>query len=364
MKHGSLMLPFASLALNEGSKGLALLRPLPQRPFFLSSRLAASARVAKSRKASGGEPKKLYRAFSQEEPSLPIFSRDWWLDAVAGPDGWDVVLAVRGGEVTAAMPYQLRRRFGLRWLSQPRLTPVLGPWIRPSSAKPAVALAQEKEQMEELIANLPSFDYFTQNWHHSQSNWLPFYWRGFSQTTRYSYVLSNLGDQAALWRNLEKSVRTTIRKAQNRFGLKVRRDLGLEVFLELNRKTYLRQGLQPPYDDAQVRRLDAACAARNCREIFIAVDEQGRPHAGEYMVWDENSAYALMGGADPSLRHSGATSLCLWEAINQAAQLAPSYDFCGSMIESVERQFRAFGAQQRPYFRITKARNPLLRLIV
>lgn len=337
-----------------------------QRPALLRGLAARQLPVLPVQQPSLPEPehKQLYRDFVRSEPGLPLFSRDWWLDAVAGADGWDVVLATRSGEVAAAMPYRLGRRFGFRWLSQPRLTPVLGPWIRPSSAKSAVALAQEKDLMEELIAALPRFDYFTQNWHPSRSNWLPFHWQGFSQTTRYTYVLNDLGDEERLWSGLEKSVRTTIRKTQNRYNLRVRRDLGLDVFLELNRKTYGRQGLQPPYDDAVVRRLDAVCRERKCREILIAVDGEGRPHAGEYMVWDENSAYALMGGADPELRHSGATCLCLWEAISQASRVTQSYDFCGSMIEGVERQFRAFGAQQRPYFRITKASNALLRLFL
>src|SRR5699024_10015616 len=192
----------------------------------------------------------------------------WWLDAVSGTRGWDAVVATRGDEVAAAMAYQPRRRLGFRWLSQPALTPNLGPWIRPSVAKSAVALAQEKDLMEELIEALPRFDYFIQNWHHSRGNWLPFYWRGFKETTRYTYVLPDLQDEEALWADLDKSVRSNIRKAQKRFKLQVRQDLGLEVFLKLNRMTYDRQGKKAPYDDALVRRLDRACEARRCRQIL------------------------------------------------------------------------------------------------
>ena len=339
---------------------------LPVRRLEKNGHDRAAGRVDLSQGLCAPDPtaKQRYRSFAKHEASLPLFARDWWLDAVAGPEGWDVVVATRGGEVAAAMPYRPRQRLGMHWLSQPPLTPHLGPWIRPTAAKSSVALAREKDLMEELIEALPRFDYFIQNWHHARRNWLPFYWRGFKATIRYSYILPDLTDEAALWSDLDKSVRSTIRKAEKRYHLQVRDDLGLDVFLSLNRKTYARQGKKPAYEDALVRRLDKACEERKCRKILIAVDDQGRAHAGEYLVWDDNSAYALMGGADPELRHSGATCLCLWEAIRHAARVSQSYDFCGSMMEAVERQFRSFGARQQPYFHITKANNALLRLVL
>jgi len=53
--------------------------------------------------------------------------------------------------------------------------------------------------------------------------------------------------------------------------------------------------------------------------------------------------------------------LCLWEAIRYASTVTKQFDFEGSMIESVERFFRAFGAVQTPYFRITKTPSRALR---
>lgn len=178
----------------------------------------------------------------------------------------------------------------------------------------------------------------------------------------YTYILRELPDENKLWSGLMAKIRTDIRKAEGRFGLEVRDDLGLDVFLELNRKTFARQGQKVPYTDELVGRLDKACEQRNCRKFFIALDSEGRKHAGVYIVWDENSAYYLMGGGDPELRNSGATSLCMWHAIKHAATVTKSFDFEGSMIEPVERFFRAFGAVQTPYFNITKTNSRLLRL--
>jgi hypothetical protein len=69
-----------------------------------------------------------------------------------------------------------------------------------------------------------------------------------------------------------------------------------------------------------------------------------------------------MGGSDPELRNSGANSLCMWEAIKFASTVTKAFDFEGSMIESVERFFRAFGARQVPYFQISKINSPFVKI--
>jgi GNAT acetyltransferase-like protein len=307
------------------------------------------------------ENKSQYRQLCATEPSIPIFSRDWWLDTVCEDVTWDVVLVEKGGNIVGTMPYCIRKRWGLRLLSQPLLTQTLGPWLRPSGAKYAKALAQQKDIMGALIRQLPPFDRFSQNWHYSMTNWLPFHWEGFKQTTLYTYVLSELDDEAKLWSGVQANIRTDIKKASNRYGLRVRDDLDVADFLILSRMTFSRQALEQPFSDSLVHRLDAACAARGCRRILIAEDAEGHQHAGVYIIWDENSAYYLLGGGDPEFRNSGATSLCIWEAIKHAATVTKRFDFEGSIIEPIERFFRAFGAIQTPYFQITKTPSRLLR---
>jgi hypothetical protein len=308
------------------------------------------------------EAKDIYREFSRSEPTLPIFSRDWWLDATAGADGWDVVVVRKGGQIVAAMPYTVRQMYGMKIIGQPALTQKLGPWMHPLDGKPSAKLAHEKELMQALIDQLPEFSYFSQNWHYSFTNWLPFCWNGFRQTTRYTYVLPDISDPEKLWPAFDSSIRQACRKAENRYKLSVRNDFPLDTFLELNRMTYTRQGMDVPYSDDLVRRIDAVCAKRGCRNFVIAVDSDGQPHAGDYMVWDETSAYGLMTGSNPALRGSGAIALCNWANIRHAAQVTKRMDFTGSMVESVEHFCRGFGTVQVPYFNITKIPSKLLQM--
>lgn len=303
-----------------------------------------------------------YRRLCDGEPSIPLFAQAWWLDATCGENGWGVALVHEKGSVQAALPYQLRHRGGITLLGQPPLTQFLGPWLRPFDKKEAVRLARQKDLMLALIEALPKFGRYAQNWSPSITNWLPFYWRGFHQTTRYTYVIDTLNDHDALWSNLQVNARTDIRKASNRYNVRLRDDPTLEDFLALTALTFARQGKAVPYRQEYVAKLDLACASRACRKIFIAEDDTGRAHAGAYIAWDAGCAHYLIGGGDPELRTSGATSFCLWEAVKFASTVSSRFDFEGSMVEPIERFFRSFGARQAPYFQVTKERSRLLHL--
>ena len=280
-----------------------------------------------------------------------IFQEPWWLDAVA-PARWSSVEVESGGAIVGRMPYISVTRFGLRALTMPPLTQTLGPWLASEEGKYAQRLTREKRLMTRLIEQLPKFDYFAQNFHHSIVNWLPFYWNGFEQTTRYTYTIDDLTDLDRVWAGFQDKARTDIRKAERQLEVKEGKDIAL--LTNLTAKTYERQGTRVPYSTGVLERLDQACAERNASKMWFAEDGNGRIHAALYLVWDQRCAYYLIGGADPELRSSGASSLLMWHSIRFAATVTERFDFEGSMMEPVERFVRGFGAVQTPYFRITK----------
>ena len=96
--------------------------------------------------------------------------------------------------------------------------------------------------------------------------------------------------------------------------------------------------------------------------MLMAKDTEGNRHAALYLVWDEQSAYYLMGGADETHKNSGAYSLLLWNAMKIAAGLTRQFNFCGSMLPTIERFFRSFGGEQIPYFHLKKINSKALKL--
>ena len=281
-----------------------------------------------------------------------IFEQPWWLDCVA-PGAWSEVVVRRGNDVVARLPYVLRRRLGLRTIGQPPFTQTLGPWLAQSEGKYARRLETEKKLLEQLIAQLPEFDFFRQYFATSLTNWLPFYWAGFQATTHYTYRIEDLSDLDRVQHEFQEHVRRGIRKGTN--AVEVDHDFPLDELLRLDAETYTRQGLKAPCLHGVVRRLDAACAERGARRILGAVDARGRTHAALYVVWDERTLYALINARDASLQAVGANTLLYWEAVRLAAEVSRVFDFEGSMIKPVEHYFRGFGGRQTPYFCVWKA---------
>jgi Acetyltransferase (GNAT) domain len=269
------------------------------------------------------------------------------------PRRWGEATVERDGRVIARMPYVVRGRRRLRMLTMPPLTQTLGPWIEPSSASAPRALGEEIELLTALEAALPRADAFVQQFAPTMLNALPFYWAGYRLELQYTYRLSDLGSEDALWRGLRGNIRREIRKARKR--VEIRDGLALDRFHHVWAKTFARQRLRPPALPVQLERLDAACAAHGARALLSAHDDADRVHAVAYVVWDANAAFYLLGGADPALRTSGAGSLVLWEAITRARAVTDVFDFEGSMLPQVERHFRAFGARQTPYLRVSRA---------
>ncbi len=299
--------------------------------------------------------KEKYRELCKKEKTIPIFSKDWWMDAVCGENNWDVLLVEKGGQIVASLPYYLRKRGKRRYITQPPLTQTNGIWIKyPSNQKYCKKLAYEKRVMTEIINQLDelNLDYYNQNFHYSITNWLPFYWKDFKQTTSYTYVIEDLININDIYKEFDPNLRNDIKKAKR--NIIVKEDCDIEKFYEIILKTFKRQDLYITFSLKFLKNLDKACLKNNCRKIFYAIDSHKNFHAAIYIICDSNSAYYILGGGDPEFRNSQATSLLMTEAIKYSSKITKRFNFEGSMIKSVEKFFRAFGAIQKSYFNISK----------
>lgn len=300
-----------------------------------------------------------YNQFVATSPQGTLFCTTWWLDTVA-PGSYQILTVEKDTKIQAAWPLVSKSaKLSGPIITMAPLTPWLGVLYEPMpAAKLTSQLSTQKELATELIQRLPRFGRLHVNFHRNFEYWLPFYWQDFQQTTRYTYIFENLSDLEAIWAGLRENIRREIRKAR-REGIIVESSDDLEGFWRIHTMTFTRQNLTPPYPFELVQRLDQVCRERNTRRIFVGRDQAGEIHAVAYIVWDHQSAYYLMGGGDPDKRSSGVTSLVMWEAIKFAATVANSFDFEGSMLEPVERFFRAFGARPCPYFQISKINSPM-----
>ena len=283
--------------------------------------------------------------------SAPIYYQPWWLEAVS-PGNWDYAIVRRGTDIAAVMPF-VRRAYGRAGiaLGMPDMTFTLGPWMRLSEMDQSKQFTEHVDLMAELIDALPPHASFQQNFHYTVTNWLPFHWRGFSQTTGYTYVLDDLRDLDAVWAGFDPDIRWNIGKAGK--SVRVVDDLGIETFNEVRVKSFARQGKESVWSLDFIRRVDKACELHDARKILFAIDSNNRIHAVAYIIWTEYAAYHAMGGGDPALRDSGANFLLIWEAIRYVRDVAKRFDFEMDLAsETIEHFCRLFGGKLMPYFRV------------
>ena len=294
-----------------------------------------------------------YRDLCKAEPSIPIFSQDWWLDAVCGESNWDVITLEKGADIYASLPYYFQKKRGSLHIQMPLLTQTMGPWLRPTKAQRyRTRLNSEMDTLTELVEALPPFRSFDQMFHHSISNWLPFYWRDFQQTTRYTYLFPDLTNLDKVYEDVDHGVRKYISKAKDHIDVVESDDL--KRFYEVNTAVFTKQDRKVPYSYEFLSHLDEACHQREKRSMLFAVDKNDELRAALYLVWSGECTYALMSGIVPKFQNDGALRLLFWEAIKNASKKTRMFDFEGSMIKPVERNFRKFGPIQTPYLRVSK----------
>jgi hypothetical protein len=302
------------------------------------------------------ETQNIYAALCRDQP-IPLQAQDWWLTAVCGAENWDAVLSYDEKEnLIGAMPYTWQTWLGQRFIRMPVLTSYLHIWLRyPDSKLRYRHYGFEKRVLSDLIAQLPGFLFFDQQYTPALNNWLPFHWKGFRQTTRYTYLLEDLSDLSLIHRGMESSVRTHIRKAKDQIEVVQTEDI--DRFYEVLQQTFDRQQLEVPFSKRLLQNLDLALKERNSRRIYMAKDAQDRIHAAAYILLDDQKASYLLSGAHPKLRKSGAAYFLLWEIIKDSARQVNQFDFEGSMHPQLEAVFRSFGGVLTPYLRIQKAKN-------
>ena len=67
----------------------------------------------------------------------------------------------------------------------------MGPWFTASSSdtKYTTELGRRQELCKQFTEELKRYPHFLQNFNYDITDWLPFYWAGYNQTTRYTYLL-------------------------------------------------------------------------------------------------------------------------------------------------------------------------------
>lgn len=293
--------------------------------------------------------------------SFPLYFNEWWLESVSGSMNWGIAKVTYPDYAVGYWPWVLKKnRFGIMKLSQPPLTQFLGPYIilNQSNTKHAHSPSRDMQMYNELYRQLPRHHILQQNISPDISSWLPFYWQGFNQTTRYTYRINTSASEPDLWSNIQNSQRRRIKKSFA-IGHSVAYSLDPTELYRLNALTFQRQGLTQRLKKQVLYQLCNALAIHNSGQIIYIISDDGYICSAILLAWDDYNCYYVCGGTDPNYRDTAAGSRIIWEAILYSKSISKNFDFEGSMVQPIEKFFRTFGPQSYPYHNLSKYNSRL-----
>ena len=292
--------------------------------------------------------------------NVSVFHQPWWLDAVTN-ENWDVAIASENGKMLAVLPYVLSKKFGATIIRQPILNQFSGPFYFFEKDNLQDFYSTENTVQKTLIEQLPKFDLFEQNFSTKIKNWLPFYWNGFEQTVRYTYVLDKQKSKENCWNDLSESIKRNIKNGEK--NLRIVESQDFDLMYDLVKKTQQRQNIKSELSKIHFIEIFSTAFQKNqCKFLFAEHLETKKIVAGAVFIFDKNSVYYLMSGLDESLKINYAIATLLWNGVQFSRTINCDFDFEGSMMQNIEKFFRHFGAEQKIYFHVSKKTGKIFLL--
>lgn len=309
--------------------------------------------------------KEKYREICRQNSTIPLFLQYWWMEAACGSD-WNVLLSYdNNGLLRGVFVYHYVKKFGQLLIVPATLTQYSGTFLfYPDNLTVESRYSFENETYNDLIGRIESLKpaFFELNFHHSQNYWQPFYWNGYSQTTRYTYRFEDISDMEVLLNGMSHRKRQKpLAKAKE--GFELRMDMNPSAFYDSYSAQLRSKGQKISYAKETFLSIHKAASERGQGQIFSMYDKSNGLHAVSlFVVWDSHSAYNLVIYIDEAYRSSGASTLIICEVVKFLSTKTKCYDFEGSMIKGVALKNQSFGAVLTPFSQISKISNPILKI--
>lgn len=296
--------------------------------------------------------KKTYTDFCLE--SGEVFSSFDWINNY--PSNLIFCSIVDNGKrMVAAFYYYSDKMFGLPYLHCPPYSPYNG-FITKLSSKNFAGSQGELKRIMSVIATyfdkLATKSIIKIAFPPECVDMQPFVWQKFKVIPNYTYRISlnqTIDDISA---KMTTERRNDIKKAI-KDGVTVKKCIDNNIVKGLIEKTFDRKSMS--VNQYYLNKILFEFAKNENSFAFVSYQNED-PIACVFCIFDQHSAYYLLGGYDNTKKHSGAGAMALWTAIQHSKNMGlKTFDFEGSMIVAVEKYFRGFGGDITPYYTINKA---------
>ena len=283
------------------------------------------------------------------------------METVCAGKRWDVLLSERDGVIEGALPYLIGKKLGLRYILQPQLTQFCGPWYNhPEGGDRLEFEHRVGGDLAKQLANL-KVNLFLQHFSPTVTDWLPFHWAGYRQSTRYTYRFPSLADPDNLIAQASRARRQNMVDVERACTLDT--DFPTKEFASMHREYFERKKGADLLGQEFIERVCRTALERKQALLWALRNRDGKPVNVSFVVYDDRCAYALMSAIAPDAPRNSQTYL-FWQMIRHLASLTQAFDFEGSMDKGNEYFYRTFGTVQTPFFEISRFRPRLLQMLL
>lgn len=289
----------------------------------------------------------LWNSLVQNSPQGSIFSESWYLDALK-VDYKILCVIDKADNILAGI---ILAKNQINTYSNPMLDKYLGVIIKGENALSHKTISKQYKVVELLSKELIKYKSFDYYFHPQYKNWIPFYWNGFAQQTRYTYRINLSLEikeiQGKFHGNLKNDIRNAIKS-----NIHIYKNTEFDVFFNIINKTFLRQGSNAPFNRVKLKSFIKELTLKRRFVSFKALNQDGDTIAVCGLINEEKSSYLILNGIDNDKLIRGANALMILEAIKYFQGKSNYFDFEGSMLPGVEQFYRRFGGELVPYYRI------------
>jgi len=291
--------------------------------------------------------------FISQSPQNIIYAYTWYLDVVC--EEWIAIVSFNAqNEWLSVLPLPIYKNYTICRSYIPVFCQYLAVFYAPFQQKAAKELSIKKKLLTNTIDCIPSkIKLLKYNTCSYNTYLLPFFWKKYQLKVKYSYWLKIEKDKQINFRLFSHKTRTCINKAI-KHGLICQPTNSIERIIEIGKRN-----IKVSFDENKLRILWKELSRKQLIDAVEVFDENGQHHCGIIYLKHNNKYIYLFGTVENKFKDLGGMSLAIWHIIKNSEAGIDLHDFQGSMLESIEKFYRGFGAEPVSYVQVYKNSLPL-----
>ncbi|MBI2559328.1 GNAT family N-acetyltransferase [Candidatus Woesearchaeota archaeon] len=304
--------------------------------------------------------------FVEDSEQNSVFSKSFWADNICihTKNKFHIYgVFNKNNELVAGLPIYSRRKGMFVIAIYPPITPFMGVvYARRKTDNFSKIESYQKEVVSALNERVKKdFGYITLALHPSVIDVRPFKWENWTIDMAYTYYV-NLSDMGLLWKQLDKSTKYDIKKAEKNDLVFFESD-EIKDFYQIYSGTYSRQKMTAPVSENFIYGLYKTLKPKNLCKLYF-VKKGSELIASSLVVFDSNMAYYLLAASNHEFKQYKASSLLLWKILEDVSSKYKEIDLVGANTPKIISFKRGYVSKLVPYYVISKTSSSFMKFLI